>query len=66
MIGNLITRFAGRLRFPTLFALSAILFVADLFIPDLIPFFDEIFLALLTLLLGSFRRRDRRPVTEGG
>ena len=66
MIGNLITRFAGRLRFPTLFALSAILFVADLFIPDLIPFFDEIFLALLTLLLASFRRRDSRPVTEAG
>lgn len=66
MISGLVKRFAARLRFPTLFALSAILFVADLFIPDLIPFFDEIFLALLTLLLASFRRRDSGPVSEPG
>jgi hypothetical protein len=66
MISGLVTRFAARLRFPTLFAISAILFVADLFIPDLIPFFDEIFLALLTLLLASFRRRDSGAVSEAG
>ena len=66
MISGLVKRFAARLRFPTLFALSAILFVADLFIPDLIPFFDEVFLALLTLLLASFRRGDSGPVSEPG
>ena len=66
MISGLVKRFAARLRFPTLFAVSAILFVADLFIPDLIPFFDEIFLALLTLLLASFRRRDSGAVSEAG
>ena len=52
-----LARFAGRLRFPQLFALSAVLLILDLLIPDLIPFADEILLALLTLLLGSWRKQ---------
>lgn len=52
-----LARFAGRLRFPQLFALSAVLLLLDLLIPDLIPFADEILLALLTLLLGSWRKQ---------
>ncbi len=35
-------RFAGRLRFPQLFAITLILFVVDLIVPDLIPFADEV------------------------
>jgi hypothetical protein len=62
MIGPLITRFATGLRFPTLFMISAALFLVDLVVPDMIPFFDEIFLALLTLLLGTFRRRGGPPL----
>jgi hypothetical protein len=62
MIGSLITRFATGLRFPTLFMISAALFLVDLVVPDMIPFFDEIFLALLTLLLGTFRRRGGPPL----
>jgi hypothetical protein len=56
-IGRVVTRFAAGLRFPTLFKLCAALFLADLFIPDVIPFADEILLALLTLLVAGFRKR---------
>ena len=49
--------FAGRLRFPQLFVLAGLLFVVDLFIPDMIPMFDEVFFGLLTLLFGSWKER---------
>lgn len=49
--------FVSRLRFPQLFALTAAIFLLDLLIPDLIPFFDEIILGLLTLLLGSMSKK---------
>ena len=58
MIRGLVTRFASGLRFPTLFMVMAGLFVVDLFVPDLIPFADEILLALGTLFVGSLRRRS--------
>jgi len=57
MIRDLVARFAAGLRFPTLFALAGTLFVLDLLVPDLIPFADEILLALGTLLLGSLRKK---------
>jgi hypothetical protein len=57
-------RFAGGLRFPQLFWLTAILFVLDLLIPDLVPFADEILLGLATLLLGNWKRR-RGPENGG-
>ena len=63
MIGGLVTRFAAGLRYPTLFGLVAALFIIDLIVPDLIPFIDEILLALGTLLLGSLRRR-RAPTVD--
>ena len=56
MIGRLVTNFAAGLRFPTLFKIMAALFVLDFLIPDLVPFYDEILLALGTLLLGSLKR----------
>ncbi len=56
-IVGLISSFFGKMRFPQLFWLAAIVFVADLFIPDAIPFVDEIFLGLVTLLLGSITKR---------
>jgi hypothetical protein len=55
-IPALVARFGARLRFPRLFVLTALVFVADLFVPDLIPFADEILLGLGTGLLGSWRR----------
>ena len=61
MIRGLVGRFAAGLRFPTLFAITAALFVLDLLIPDVIPFVDEILLALGTLLLGSLRKTGSDP-----
>lgn len=55
MIGRLVARFASRLRYPTLFKIVAALFLVDLVVPDVVPFYDEILLALATLLLGSFK-----------
>lgn len=53
--------FARRLRFPQLFIVVAALFVADLIVPDAIPFVDEILLGLATLLFGSWKesRQER-------
>ena len=50
-----------RLRFPQLFLLLLALFMADLFVPDPIPFLDELMLGILTLMVGSWRRREREP-----
>jgi hypothetical protein len=55
----LVSRFAAKLRFPTLFVITACLFLVDLVIPDVIPFADELLLGLGTLLLGSLRRRKQ-------
>ena len=52
-------QWAGRLRFPQLFALTAGLFLVDLIIPDPIPFADELLLGLLTLLFASWRVKGR-------
>ncbi len=60
MIGKLVARFAAGLRVPVLFALCGLLFLADLLVPDFIPFADEILLALLTVAVGAFRKR-RQP-----
>jgi hypothetical protein len=50
--------FLQRLRFPQLFVLLLLLLFADLLVPDPIPFLDEALLGLLTLIMGSLRRRD--------
>jgi hypothetical protein len=60
MIRSLVTRFAAGLRYPTLFRLVGVLFLVDFFVPDLVPFIDEILLGLGTLLLGSLRSRNVR------
>jgi hypothetical protein len=44
------------LRFPALFVILGVLTLADFLIPDFIPFIDEIVLALLTLLFGTWKR----------
>ncbi len=50
-----VLQYASRMRFPKLFMLTAILFVVDLIVPDIIPFVDEILLGLGALLLASLR-----------
>jgi len=44
-----------RLRFPWLFAVTAVLFGVDLIVPDIVPFVDELLLGLSTMLLGAWR-----------
>ncbi|HVR80517.1 MAG TPA: DUF6116 family protein [Luteimonas sp.] len=50
-------RWFSRLSYPRLFLLAAGLFVADVVIPDFIPFADELLLGLGTLLLANWKRR---------
>lgn len=57
--------FARRLRFPQLFVLVGALFLADLVVPDVIPFIDEILLGLATLLLGTWKQ-SREARNESG
>ena len=57
MIGDLVRRYAAGLRFPTLLAFVGTLFVIDVLVPDVIPFLDEVMLALTTLLLASLKKR---------
>ena len=58
---------AGKLRFPTLFAITAVLFTVSMLLPDPIPFLDEILFELGTLLLASWKKRKQPidPVIDG-
>ena len=58
MRGTLLS-LASRLRFPWLLAVTAVLFVASLIIPDPVPLLDELLLGLLTLLFATWRKRRR-------
>ncbi|MDX1566901.1 MAG: DUF6116 family protein [Longimicrobiales bacterium] len=61
-------RFLGRLRFPQLFVLTFVVFLVNLAVPDVIPFVDEILLALGSLILGSLKERaeHRKEERVGG
>lgn len=48
---------ARKLRYPTLFKITAALFAVTLFVPDPIPFVDEVLLGLGTLLLANWKNR---------
>lgn len=49
--------FANRLRFPTLFLVTAALFVIDVLVPDTVPFADEVLLGLAALVLSRWRKQ---------
>ncbi|MEO8504943.1 MAG: DUF6116 family protein [Acidobacteriota bacterium] len=55
--GQVAAKAASRIKFPKLLALFAALWLLDMFIPDPIPFFDEIMLALATAIFGLWRER---------
>lgn len=63
MIPKLVRRFLERRRFPTLMLLGAVLFIANLLIPDPIPFVDEILMLIATVAIGSVRSR-KKPSQE--
>jgi hypothetical protein len=63
LVRNRLTRYVSSLRFPWLLALTALIFAADLILPDAIPFVDEMILGLVTALLATMKKRkakDRR------
>ena len=60
LLGPLLA-FASKLRFRTLFLVTAGLFVFDVLIPDFLPLIDEILLGLATLLLGALRKPAPKP-----
>ena len=62
--GGILGRLLGRLRFPQLFAVLAGLLLLDLILPDPIPLLDEVILAVLTLVVGSWKVRDDDPFTK--
>jgi len=50
-------RWVGRLSYPRLFTVTAVLFAVDVLVPDIIPFADELLLGLGTLLLANWKKR---------
>lgn len=62
-LAGIFLRWAARLRFPYLFAITLVLFVLNLFVPDAIPMADELVMGLVALLFGSLRKK-RSPETD--
>ncbi|MEZ0472089.1 DUF6116 family protein [Luteimonas salinilitoris] len=62
-------RWFGRLSYPRLFGLTAVLFALSVLLPDPVPLVDELLLGLGTLLLANWKRRkgagDEREPIEG-
>lgn len=63
LLGPLLGWF-GKLSYPRLFVATAALFVADMLVPDLIPFVDELLLGLGTLLLANWKRVKPRRTPD--
>ena len=57
-----VVRYLESLRFPVLLLVAVVLFVVNVFVPDVLPFVDEILLALVAAILA---RLKRRPVQTG-
>jgi hypothetical protein len=54
-------RFLEQLKSSHLLMLLTGLFVLDVFIPDMLPFVDEIALGILTLLVARWKMRGAEP-----
>ncbi len=54
----LLLNYSRQLKFRNLFFLVIGLFVLDLFIPDFIPFIDEILLGLFTIILSRWKKEE--------
>lgn len=58
---------ARKLRYPTLFKITAALFVFSILLPpgiDPIPFLDEILFGLATLLLANWKNRKDPQIID--
>ena len=60
-----VLRWSSSLRFPYLFLLMTVLFVFNLFIPDVVPFADEIIMGLVAALLASLRKKQGEEKSSG-
>ena len=45
------------LRFPVLLLITVVLLVANLLVPDALPFVDEVLMGLVAILLARVKRR---------
>ncbi len=63
LLSTPVLEWARKLRYPTLFKVTAGLFLISFVVPDPIPFVDEILFGLSTLLLANWKRRND-PGTE--
>ncbi len=61
---SLFLGYADKLRFRNLFLIVVALFTLNLFIPDFIPFIDEILLGLIAIFLAHWK--DERKQKELG
>ena len=52
-----LTRYAESLKFPWLVLITLVLFTANLFVPDALPFVDEVLLGLVAVILGRVKRK---------
>jgi Family of unknown function (DUF6116) len=59
---GIVEQHASKLRFPILLGITGTLFVLDFFIPDFIPFVDEILLGLATVVLSRLKTRQAPEV----
>lgn len=55
ILPGFLLRYAQSLRFPQLFLLAAVLLCVDFFIPDPVPFLDEIMLTVVTLIFSRLK-----------
>ena len=50
-------RWAAGLRFPIVFALTFAIFIFNVFLPDVIPFVDEILLGLVAIVFANWKKK---------
>ena len=59
-----VTRYLESLRFPVLLIVTVIVFLVNVFIPDMLPFIDELLLALVVALLARLKRSNHKSQPE--
>ena len=57
LIKSRVIPYLESLRFPVLLVVTAAIFLVNVFVPDVIPFIDEVLLALVVALLSRLKRR---------
>lgn len=66
MIPGPVRRFLERRRFPSLMLMAGVLLLINLFVPDPIPFIDELLLLIATVAFGAWRKPKPESKPEPG